>query len=196
MLRVEAHDVGEQTQTSARSGWLFSAAPLAVAALLTFSAVPRAAAPLPEPARGMPIGIALPSLALVDSTGARFALDTLRGAPSVLVLFRAARCPWCRKQLAELTAAAPRFSASGVRLVGLAPDTPEALAAMAAETGTRFPLLADDGERAVSALCGGLSHCVVVADAAGIVRWAGATESWSDAPPPAQILQAASRLRR
>ena len=87
------------------------------------------------------------------------------------------------------------IESSGVELIAISPDQPEALARLRAELGLSFRLLSDSNETAVTALCAGLAHCQLLADGKGIVRWGAFSESWSAATAPEAILQAATSLR-
>jgi peroxiredoxin len=154
-----------------------------------------AALALPAAAAGLPIERPLPALVLRDDTGAAVALDGLRGKPSWLLFFRGSYCPSCRAQLRALAERQPAIESSGIELVAVSPDQPEALARLRGELGLSFRLLSDANETAVTALCAGLAHCQLLADKSGIVRWGAFSESWSAATAPEAILQAASALR-
>jgi mycoredoxin-dependent peroxiredoxin len=144
---------------------------------------------------GLPIERPLPSLVLQDDSGARVALADLRGKPAWLVFFRGVYCPSCRAQLTALAERAGAIESSGVQLVAVSPDPPQALARLRAELGLRFRLLSDETEAAVAALCGGLAHCQLLVDAGGTIRWGAFSESWSQASPPDTVLRAALDLR-
>jgi len=164
-----------------------AAQPVAAAMLL--------AAMLPAAAPGLPIDRALPSLVLRDDTRASVALDTVRGKPSWLLFFRGVYCPSCRAQLEALKTHAAEIESSGVELIAISPDQPEALARLRSDMGLSFRLLSDSSEAAVTALCAGLAHCQLLADSKGVVRWGAFSESWSAATAPETILQAATSLR-
>jgi peroxiredoxin len=83
-----------------------------------------------------------------------------------------------------------------VRVVAISPDPPSALRRLRRDLHLDFPLVSDAGERSVAVFCGGLAHCFVLLDAAGTVRWAGASERWSHVPPLETLLQAAYRMDR
>jgi peroxiredoxin len=145
---------------------------------------------LPVSPREIPVGSPLPPLALADDAGQPVALSSLRGAPTMLLFFRASTCPICRTQLQALAAVATRFSAAGIQVVASSPDGPAVLADLRLQLGLPIQLLSDADEQAVNALCGGVAHCQILADADGIVRWGAFSESWSHAPPPEALLAA------
>src|SRR5438045_2577411 len=124
----------------------------------------RAFSALPAPPREIPVGTALPSFVLTDDRGQAVPLTSLRGAPTVLLFFRAASCPSCRAQLAAFAAAAAKFRDAGVEVVASSPDSPEVLAAARAQLHLPMRLLSDADEQAVSLLCGGLAHCELLTD--------------------------------
>jgi peroxiredoxin len=146
--------------------------------------------PLPAPPREIPVGAPLPSLTLTDDHGERVTLASLRGAPTVLLFFRATSCPVCRSQLASFAGVEARFQAAGIQVVAASPDPPGALAEMRRDLKLSMRLLSDADEQAVNALCGGLAHCQILADAAGVVRWGAFSESWCHPPPPEALLAA------
>ena len=113
----------------------------------------------------------------------------------MLVFFRASNCPYCRSQLSQIAGAAPRYLEAGVEVMALSPDSSASLGRLKAELRLPYTLLSDESERAVALLCGGKAHCQIVADADGVIRWAAISESWSEVPAPATVLQAAYRLR-
>ena len=80
-------------------------------------------------------------------------------------------------------------------MVASSPDPPSALRRLRRDLHLDFPLVSDAGERSVAAFCGGLAHCLVLLDAAGNVRWAGASERWSHVPSLEALLQAAYRMQ-
>ena len=79
-------------------------------------------------------------------------------------------------------------------MVGISPDTPPVLARLRRSLAIQSALVSDPHERVVTALCGGLSHCQVLIDPDGIVRWGVGTESWRAAPPPEALVEAARAL--
>lgn len=79
--------------------------------------------------------------------------------------------------------------------MAISPSPETALRAARDELSLPFELASDESERAVSTLCGGVSHCVLMLDPDGRVRWGAWSESWADAPPFVTILQNAYALR-
>ena len=154
----------------------------------------RVFAALPAPPREIPVGTRLPPLVLTDDRGQAVPLSSLRGAPTVLLFFRAASCPSCRAQLTAFAAAAAKFRAAGVEVVASSPDSPETLADARERLHLPMRLLSDTDEQAVSLLCGGLAHCELLADARGVIRWGAFSETWSRVPPPETLAEAARQL--
>ena len=148
---------------------------------------------LPRSPREIPVGTHLPALVLRDQRGQPLALGSLRGSPTLLVFFSTSSCPSCRKQLGAFARAAPGFRAAGVEVLAISPDSPEILADLQRELGLPMRLLSDIDAQAVTALCGGLSHCEILTDSRGLVRWGAFSESWSQAPAPETLAEAARR---
>lgn len=80
--------------------------------------------------------------------------------------------------------------------MGLSPSSPAELERLRTELGVSFPLLSDRDELAVSALCAGVAHCMIVTDPGGLVRWGSYTESWAEGPAPTAVFQYAWELSR
>jgi len=145
---------------------------------------------LPASPHEIPVGKALPPLVLASDRGQSRALSSFQGAPTLLLFFRASSCPVCRAQLTAFAKEEARFTAAGLQVVAASPDPPPVLAALRGELGLTMSLLSDADEQGVNALCGGLSHCELLADAQGVVRWGAFAESWSHAPGPEALLAA------
>ena len=130
---------------------------------------------------------------LFDASGHPVTLSALRGRPVLLVFYKGAWCPFCRKELARLAGEAPPFLAAGVQIVAISGDAQEAAARMKERFGLPFTVLADP-ELHVVPRCR-VSHCLVLLDAAGVVRWGAFTENWRGATPYDRVLQVAMRMR-
>jgi peroxiredoxin len=147
---------------------------------------------LPASSTGAGVGEALPELALSDESGHAV---RLRGddRPLLLVWFRGAWCPYCRRQLASLSAELERVGGAGVRTLAVAPDPPAPLRALKQELKLPFSLISDPERRLVNRC--ELAHCVAVADAHGIIRWGVVSGNWDKDLPARALIQAAYRIR-
>lgn len=97
------------------------------------------------PADVVGVGDATPDAPLVTPTGERTSLSAVRGdAPTVLVFYRGAWCPYCnitlRTYQQELL---PALEGRGTRLVAVSPQTPEAAEQSIANGELAFPVLTD-----------------------------------------------------
>jgi peroxiredoxin len=88
---------------------------------------------------GPAIGLLAPNFSLATVAGESLTLAEQTGAPLLLNFF-ASWCVSCREELAILE----RASRDGTRVIGVdLRETPEVVQALAAETGTTFPLALD-----------------------------------------------------
>lgn len=140
-----------QRSTSGWTGAVFAAA-IAVAAIC-FTHIARAddtVAAGPGPV----IGAAAPhDLALPDQSGAVTPLADRAGEAGVVVMFvRAASwCPYCQKQLIEMSREVDALAARGYRVVAVSTDTVKAHETFAGKHDIGFPLLADPDSVAINA---------------------------------------------
>lgn len=161
----------------------------ASAALLGWRVHMRYVLPPSSPSAG--VGTSLPEVALADDAGNVVALSKLRGRPTLLVWFRGAWCPYCRRQLTDLAPIAREY-ADRVQVVGVTSDSPELLRRLRQELGIPFPILSDP-EGLLMRRCE-LSHCVAITDPDGIVRWGVLSGNW-DKLAPLALLQATFEQR-
>ncbi len=77
--------------------------------------------------------------------------------------------------------------------MAISPDPPDVSARLAVAMGPQIILLSDLVGR-VPPLCERLTHCQVLLDSNGIIRWGAFDENWRSIPFDA-VLQAAYRLR-
>ena len=105
------------------------------------------------PAIGLADGVQAPAVALVDTRGAPQTFETLAGANGTVVAFvrSADWCPFCKKQLIDLEAAAAPLADAGWTLVAVSYDPVEALAGYKADKGLSYELLSDEGSVAINA---------------------------------------------
>lgn len=114
----------------------------------------KAVAALAEtPMIGLADGVQAPAVALVDTGGETQSFETLAGAKGTVVAFvrSADWCPFCKKQLIDLEAAAAPLAHAGWTLVAVSYDPVETLAGYKAEKGLSYELLSDEGSVAIKA---------------------------------------------
>ena len=78
-------------------------------------------------------------------------------------------------------------------MVAVSPDPPEVSAELRKEVGPDVILLSDPDQR-VPSLCDELTHCQVLLDRDGVVRWGALDENWRSIDLD-RVVQAAYRLR-
>jgi peroxiredoxin len=105
------------------------------------------------PAIGLPNGTEAPAVSLLDTAGAQQSFETLAGPKGTVVAFvrSADWCPYCKKQLIDLEAAAAPLAAAGWTLVAVSYDPVETLAAYKADKALSYELLSDQGSAAIKA---------------------------------------------
>jgi peroxiredoxin len=178
-----------------KPGVAVSAAALGSVALLAAAAA-HARRPLPPPPHEISVGAKLPLPILRDEHGRTVALQSLlRDRPAVLLLFRGVWCPSCRRQLAALSAEADRFLAAGVAVYGITPDPPDVVAKWSPSLHAPFPILSNENSQIANDVCGGDSHCQLIVDPSGTIRWGSLNDNWRTLTPPDAVLQSAWRLR-
>jgi peroxiredoxin len=146
--------------------------------------------------------------------------ETLGGKPAVIVFYRGAWCPYCNIALRTYQAQlVPALTARGITLVAISPQTPDGSLSTKEAKGLTFTVLSDpgnqlarqlgiltapsDGARAAQLQLGldlaqvnadgttGLPMpTVIIADAAGVIRWIDAHRDYTTRTEPGQILQA------
>ncbi|MEQ8299652.1 MAG: redoxin domain-containing protein [Hyphomonas sp.] len=105
------------------------------------------------PAIGLADGAQVPVVTLMDTSGAAQTFQSLAGPKGTVVAFvrSADWCPYCKKQLIDLEAAAAPLADAGWTLVAVSYDPVETLAAYKADKGLSYELLSDDGSAAIKA---------------------------------------------
>jgi alkyl hydroperoxide reductase subunit AhpC len=96
---------------------------------------------------GPAVGSRVPALHVTDINGRSVSVHDLSGKNGlVLVFVRSAKwCPYCQKQLGELTEAIGPLGARGYKIAAISYDEPAVLAQFTARRGINYPLLADAG---------------------------------------------------
>lgn len=84
-----------------------------------------------------------PDFTLLDDTGAPVSLSDLRGKRVVLYAYPKAMTPGCTTQACDFRDSLDSLAAAGIVVLGVSPDSPEALAKFRARDNLTFPLLSD-----------------------------------------------------
>jgi peroxiredoxin Q/BCP len=92
---------------------------------------------------GIAVGDSAPSFVLKDHSGTLVSSESLRGSPYLLYFYPKDDTPGCTLEACGFRDSAPRFSAKGVRVLGVSPDSPETHARFRKKYGLTFPLLSD-----------------------------------------------------
>ena len=92
-----------------------------------------------------------PDFTLPDADGTPLSLHDLRGRKVVLYVYPAAATPGCTTQACDFRDSLSSLQAAGYEVLGLSPDTPEALARFRDEQGLTFPLLSDPSKEVLTA---------------------------------------------
>ena len=92
---------------------------------------------------GIGVGDSAPSFVLKDHSGALVSSESLRGSPYLIYFYPKDDTPGCTLEACGFRDSAPRFSAKGVRVLGVSPDSPEVHARFRKKYGLTFPLLSD-----------------------------------------------------
>lgn len=92
---------------------------------------------------GIGEGDRAPSFVLKDHEGTLISSESLRGAPYLLYFYPKDDTPGCTLEACGFRDSAPRFSAKGVRVLGVSPDSPESHARFRKKYGLNYSLLSD-----------------------------------------------------
>ncbi|HEX6752285.1 MAG TPA: thioredoxin-dependent thiol peroxidase [Solirubrobacterales bacterium] len=88
-------------------------------------------------------GASAPDFTLPDQDGNDLSLSDLRGQTFVLYFYPRADTPGCTTQACGIRDRSPEYEAAGVRVIGVSPDTVEAVKKFADKFDLGFTLLAD-----------------------------------------------------
>lgn len=89
------------------------------------------------------VGDLAPDFTLPTADGTKIRLADLRGRGVVVFFFPAAMTPGCTLEAQDFEVLHPELAAAGYEVVGISPDTPEKLAAFAAQSHLTYPLASD-----------------------------------------------------
>ncbi|MCC5022709.1 MAG: peroxiredoxin family protein [Candidatus Synoicihabitans palmerolidicus] len=150
---------------------------------------------------GLKVGDHAPEFTLPSTLGGEVSLAALReDGPVALVFVRSADwCPYCRRQLVDLQEALSVIEASGGRIVAVSYDELEINTAAVAKLGLTYPLLSDEGSKAIDAY--GIRNMeakrkgvgipyptVFVIDASGVIRVKLARDGYKERPESVEII--------
>jgi peroxiredoxin Q/BCP len=89
------------------------------------------------------IGNRAPDFTLTSSEGEEVSLSDYRGQRVILFFYPKAATPGCTKQACGFRDNLPRIEAADAAVIGISPDSPQALAKWQEEEGFNYPLLSD-----------------------------------------------------
>jgi peroxiredoxin Q/BCP len=89
------------------------------------------------------IGDHAPAFALSDHEGKRFSSQALAGKPYVLYFYPKDDTPGCTREACDFRDARASFEATGVRVIGVSPDSAASHGKFGGKYQLNFPLLAD-----------------------------------------------------
>ncbi|GAA2011211.1 thioredoxin-dependent thiol peroxidase [Brevibacterium samyangense] len=97
------------------------------------------------------VGDTAPDFTLPDSTGTPVSLSDYRGSRVVVYFYPAAMTPGCTTEACDFRDSLSALAASGVKVLGISPDSPEKLAKFIEKEGLNFPLLSDADKQVMTA---------------------------------------------
>ena len=91
-------------------------------------------------------GDAAPAFALRDQRGTTVKSSKLFGQPTILYAYPAAMTPGCTTQACDFRDNLAAFTTSGYQIVGISPDSPDALTDFTDRDNLPFTLLSDPAQ--------------------------------------------------
>lgn len=156
-------------------------------------------------------GQRLPEFQAVDEDGNRLSSTDLAGAPAILLFVRGSWCPFCSKQVANLTAVYKEITDAGVKLILVTPKPLETTRRVADIFGVEFDFWLDES-LAIAKQLGiflegrvpdeqrkeygedTLWPAALVIDADGIIRFSELSKFLLDRPDPEKLLSVVKSL--
>ncbi|MGH3431872.1 MAG: thioredoxin-dependent thiol peroxidase [Thermocrispum sp.] len=89
------------------------------------------------------VGDKAPDLTLPDSTGKQVSLSDFAGRSVIVYFYPRAGTPGCTTQACDFSENLAVLNDAGYQVLGISPDTQQALAKFAADENLTFPLLSD-----------------------------------------------------
>ncbi len=187
----------------------------AVVVLLVLALVARGilrkmgARPLPPALR---VGNKLPGFSAISESGDALSADDLRGQPAVILFVRGNWCPFCTRQVADLTKYYRQIDELGARLILVTPKPQETTRRVAEFFEFDFEFWLDPdlaiGRTVGLVQTGGVpsSHrneygddtlwpAAIVIDADGVIRFASISKVIADRPNPQKFVATLEALR-
>lgn len=156
-------------------------------------------------------GQRLPEFQAVDEDGNRLSSTDLAGAPAILLFVRGSWCPFCSKQVANLTAVYKEITDAGAKLILVTPKPLETTRRVADIFGVEFDFWLDES-LAIAKQLGiflegrvpdeqrkeygedTLWPAALVIDADGIIRFSELSKFLLDRPDPEKLLSVVKSL--
>ena len=188
--------------------WIVAIAAVLVVGFLVASRKNIRTKPVPDNIRpGQP----LPQFQAVDETGDRLSSSDLAGAPAILLFVRGSWCPFCSKQVADLTKVYKEITDAGAKLILLTPKPLETTRRVAEIFGVEFDFWLDESLEIAQQLGIVLEAGVpdeqrkeygedtvwptsLVVDADGVIRFTEISRFLVDRPNPEKLLQIVRNL--
>ncbi len=156
-------------------------------------------------------GMSLPVFRAIDEDGNAVDSDSLRGTAAVLLFVRGTWCPFCSKQVANLTKYYKEINDSGARLILITPKPLETTRRVADFFEVKFEFWLDESLEIAKGLGLVLESGVpedfrneygddtlwptsLVVDAAGIIRHTELSRFIADRPNPEKLLAVVKKL--
>lgn len=156
-------------------------------------------------------GQPLPEFQAVDEHGNRLRSKDLAGSPAIILFVRGSWCPFCSRQVADLTKAYKDITDSGAKLILVTPKPLETTRRVAQIFGVEFDFWLDESLEIARALGILLEDGVpdeqrreygedtlwpaaLVVDAAGIIRYSELSKFLVDRPDPEKLLNVVHNL--
>jgi len=167
---------------------------------------------LRKKARGRPVpdilkpGQRLPDFQAIDEDGNSVSSSDLAGAPAILLFVRGSWCPFCSKQVANLTKVYKEITDSGAKLILITPKPLDTTRRVANIFGVDFKFWLDDSLKVAKQLGLVLEAGVpddyrkeygedtlwptsLVVDANGVIKFAELSRFIVDRPNPEKLLK-------
>ena len=156
-------------------------------------------------------GQPLPQFQAIDEHGNRLSSSELAGTPAILLFVRGSWCPFCSKQVADLTKAYKEITDSGAKLILVTPKPLETTRRVAEMFGVEFDFWLDESLAIAQQLGIFLDAGVpdeqrkeygedtlwptsLVVDANGVIRFTELSKFIVDRPNPGKLLNIVRNL--